>query len=127
MYVFFAGNRCVKKMDHHCPWINNCVGWANHAYFTYFLTFAIIGSFQASIILSAAFYRGIHRFWYLAHGQNYLATVHFGLTSIIMCIFSLGLSIGVVIALGMLLYFQVRHSFYYFCLKNIRIFFIILA
>ncbi|XP_004523184.1 palmitoyltransferase ZDHHC6 [Ceratitis capitata] len=101
-------NRCVKKMDHHCPWINHCVGWANHAYFTYFLAFAILGSFQASIILGFAFYRGVHRYWYLTHGQMHLATVQFTMTTIIMTIFATGLAIGVVLALGMLLYIQLK-------------------
>jgi palmitoyltransferase len=32
---------CVSRMDHHCPWINNCVGFDNHIHFIIFL---ILGS-----------------------------------------------------------------------------------
>ena len=29
--------RCIIKMDHHCPWLNNCVGIGNHKLFLQFL------------------------------------------------------------------------------------------
>jgi hypothetical protein len=32
----------VERFDHHCPWINNCVGINNHHYFMGFLLSVIV-------------------------------------------------------------------------------------
>ena len=30
--------QCVDRYDHHCPWINNCVGIRNHNVFILYIT-----------------------------------------------------------------------------------------
>merc|ERR1712166_856354 len=43
--------RCVVKMDHHCPWVNNCIGIANQKLFILFVGYVALGSFYALVLL----------------------------------------------------------------------------
>ncbi|OWF44796.1 Palmitoyltransferase ZDHHC3 [Mizuhopecten yessoensis] len=43
--------RCIRRMDHHCPWINNCVGEFNQKYFIQFLFYVGILSAYATTMV----------------------------------------------------------------------------
>lgn len=45
-------NRCVLKQDHHCPWINGCVGFGNQRFFYLFLVYLTIGCFFVVVRVS---------------------------------------------------------------------------
>ena len=33
---------CVQRYDHHCPWLNSCIGTRNHRPFIFFVTFQFV-------------------------------------------------------------------------------------
>lgn len=36
-------DRCILGMDHHCPWLNNCVGYFNARYFYLYMVYMVVG------------------------------------------------------------------------------------
>jgi palmitoyltransferase len=43
-------------MDHHCPWIHNCVGYYNHRYFVLFLAYMWIGCGYIALMSAQPFF-----------------------------------------------------------------------
>mmetsp|Transcript_23142 Transcript_23142/g.41335 ORF Transcript_23142/g.41335 Transcript_23142/m.41335 type:complete len:482 (-) Transcript_23142:581-2026(-) len=49
--------RCIVKMDHHCPWVNNCVGIGNHKYFLLFIFYTCLSCLYSFLFV---IYRFVH-------------------------------------------------------------------
>ena len=46
-------NKCVQGFDHHCTFVNNCLGYKNHKYFLLFILFFTF--YMVAMIWHAAF------------------------------------------------------------------------
>ena len=57
---------CVMKMDHHCPWVNNCIGQFTQKFFILFCMYSLCGCCE---VLTIEFYYGYYKSGELFNGK----------------------------------------------------------
>lgn len=81
---------CIFRMDHHCPWINNCVAFRNQKPFILFLIYIGIGLLLNLFILSAGLF-----YWMTTPDTKFRSTTAGILsTDFSLTVFFLNISLG---------------------------------
>ena len=66
------------QMDHHCEWLNNCVGIKNQKYFCLFLFYALIYCVFTLVLECVVFYKWLQLPWSSSVNSKPLALLFIG-------------------------------------------------
>eukprot|EP01055_Gregarina_sp_Pseudo9_P005561 Gregarina_sp_Pseudo_9__5560@NODE_742_length_2284_cov_155_865033_g698_i0_p2_GENE_NODE_742_length_2284_cov_155_865033_g698_i0NODE_742_length_2284_cov_155_865033_g698_i0_p2_ORF_typecomplete_len220_score1_14DHHC/PF01529_20/1_5e03DHHC/PF01529_20/1_2e32_NODE_742_length_2284_cov_155_865033_g698_i03501009 len=91
-----ACRQCVKRLDHHCPWVNGCIGEENYHYFLAFLMWAVLGSTYTFTALARPFWLAIIKESESDYGDDFTDSAKDSLT------LGFALSLALMLALSIL-------------------------
>jgi len=83
--------RCVLKMDHFCPWLNNCIGFYNHKFFVLFVAYMALITVFMVFVMTPVFVNIVSNMEQITldlKDQEF----HVSLTYLMLCLLSVGLS-----------------------------------
>ena len=83
-------SRCVLKMDHFCPWLNNCIGFYNHKYFVLFIVYMAAECIFILVVTTPVFMMIINNMEEVTLDLHD-AEFHISLTYMMVCLLALGL------------------------------------
>lgn len=76
-------NRCVLNMDHHCPWIHNCIGFYNRKVFILILVYACGSLYEMMGVMIPVAYRELNYVLEYPANANIKIYIQIGVTCFI--------------------------------------------